>query len=108
AIGAINWFDAGHGGQGAWTGTPSVSPWIAAPINAGKASLHGLTANTSTGQATLSGIHPVAMPYPWNGLPSTYNGVTTGANIIPNQWQTTPPGWIRIYAENAGQVTLGW
>jgi hypothetical protein len=108
AIGAVNWFDAGHGGAGAWTGTPSVSPWIAAPINLGKASLHGLTANTSTGQATLSGIHPVAMPYPWNGQPSTYNGVTTGGNIIPNQWQTSPPGNIRIYMETAGQVSLGW
>jgi hypothetical protein len=108
AIGAVNWFDAGHGGAGAWTGTPKVSPWIAAPINTRTASLQGLTANKVTGAATLSGIHPVAMPYPWNGQPSTYNGVTTGGNIIPNQWQTAPPGNVRIYLQTGSNISLGW
>jgi len=108
AIGAINWFDAGHGGPGAWP-KGGISPWETTPINPGHASLKGLTSNTATGQAQLAGIHPVAMPYPYNGVASTYNGVTTGPNFIPNQWQTTPPGNIRLYMETAGGgVSIGY
>jgi hypothetical protein len=109
AIGAINWFDSGHGGGGAWAGTPKVSPYIASPIINKFASLQGLSNNTTTGASILSGVHPVAMPYPYNGVPSTYNGVTTGANFIPGQWQTTPVGNVRLYMQTGtNQVTLGW
>ena len=49
------------------------------------------------------------MPYPYNGMPSTYNGVTTGSNFIPGQWQSPPLGNVRLYMQTGtNQVTLGW
>jgi len=98
AVGAVNWFNSGYGQPG------SHGAYI---INPRTASLKGLT-NTGT-SATLSGVHPVAMPYPWGGVPSTYNGTTTGANFNPGDWNTPPAGRIRIYTENgANSVVLGY
>ncbi len=98
AVGAVNWFDSGYKRPG------SAGPYI---INTKTASLQGL-ANSGTA-ATLSGVHPVAMPYPYGGLPSTYNSVTTGANFIASQWQSPPLGNVRLYMQNGvNTVTLGW
>ncbi len=101
ATGSVNWFDSGHGGTNAGVGPHVLSSPTA------HASLQGLV-NSGTA-ATLSGVHPVAMPYPYGGLPSTYNGVTTGSNFIPSQWQSPPLGNVRLYMQNGvNTVTLGW
>jgi len=51
------------------------------------------------GNGNMTGTHPVAMPYPCNGSPSTYNGVTTGNQIVSAEWQTQPLLPIRLYQE---------
>jgi len=100
AVSSVNWFDSGHGG-----GFSGVGPHILGSATT-HASLQGLS-NTGTA-ATLSGVHPVAMPYPYNGMPSTYNGVTTGSNFIPGQWQSPPLGNVRLYMQTGTNVTLGF
>jgi hypothetical protein len=66
----------------------------------------------------LAGNHPVAMPYPFNGTPNTYNGVTNGgptpANIIPAEWQADPTALasavsrIRLFNDDGtGNVSAG-
>ena len=61
----------------------------------------------STGN--ISGTHPVAMPYPFNGSTNTYNFVTTGAQIIATEFVGDPQGsGIRLYNDDgAGNVALG-
>ncbi len=100
ATSSVNWFDSGHGGMNAGLGPHVLSGTPA------YASLQGLSNSGSA--STLKGVHPVAMPYPYNGLPSTYNGVTTGSNFIPSQWQKTPIGNVRLYTQSGSTVTLGW
>jgi len=100
AVSSVNWFSSGYGG--AYAG---VGPHILGAATA-HAGLQGLS-NTGTA-TTLSGVHPVAMPYPYNGMPSTYNGVTTGSNFIPNQWQSPPLGNVRLYLQAGTNVSLGF
>lgn len=100
AVQSVNWFNSGHGGQ-----FPPPGPHLLNTSPA-YASLQGLV-NSGTA-ATLSGVHPVAMPYPWNGMPSTYNGVTTGGNFIPSQWQTPTIGNVRIYMQSGSTVSIGY
>jgi hypothetical protein len=106
AIGAINWFDSGHGGGGAWTGSPKVSPYYAAPIINKFASLQGLS--NSGAASTLSGVHPVAMPYPFGQVQNTYNAVQTGGAFQPSQWFSPPQGNIRLYMQSGSTVSLGY
>jgi len=98
AVGAVNWFDSGYKRPG------QTGPYV---INPRTADLHGLT--NSGSNATLSGVHPTAMPYPWGGVANTYNGTTTGANFTAGDWNTPPLGRIRIYMQNGtNSVVLGW
>ncbi len=104
--GSVNWFDSGHGGANAGAGPHLLN-------TSAFASLQGLTKGTGGGTlsavpGTLSGIHPVAFPYPYNDAGSTYNGVTTGSNIEPHEYQNTPLGNVRLYTQSGSQVTLGW
>ncbi len=38
----------------------------------------------------LKGSHPVAVPYPYNGVKNTYNGKTTGDLALRSGWKATP------------------
>lgn len=63
---------------------------------------------TDTGDMT--GNHPVAMPYPFNNVASTYNGVTTGSGIILPEWQANPSSTsnIRIFNDDgSGNISAG-
>ena len=53
--------------------------------------------------------HPVAMPYPWNNAPSTYNGVTTGPGIVLSEWVADPTtAGIRLYHDDgSGNMSIG-
>lgn len=57
----------------------------------------------------MDGNHPVAMPIPFNNLPSTYNGSTTGGGITLAEWQPDPQvNGIRLYTDDgAGGITAG-
>ncbi len=57
---------------------------------------------------SMKGNHPVAMPYPYQNLPNTYNGVTTGSFIVPLEWQSTPLTPVRIFNDDgSGNITAG-
>jgi len=96
----VYWFGEGYGTGGSKGKVPAINN----PRTAGLAGL------TNTGSAsTLSGVHPVAMPYPWGGVANTYNGTTTGSNIIPGEFLTPTLGNVRIYMETASNsVVLGY
>jgi hypothetical protein len=60
--------------------------------------------------ADLSRTHPVAMPYPINGVPNTYNFVRNGAQIDATEWVADPmvTNGVRLFADDgAGNVTVG-
>jgi Doubled CXXCH motif (Paired_CXXCH_1) len=80
------------------------------------ADTHGQGDNVNVGfGGNMAGNHPVAMPYPLNGAPSTYNTVTTGSagvGIIPGEWQPNPmllaSGRIRLFQDDGtGNITAG-
>jgi len=89
AIGSVNWFS----GKAQVLNTSLVTaPYIPQGLNS---------------SGVFTGVHPTAMPYPWNGKPSTYNGVTTGSNFIPSQWASPTTGNVRIWMEQTASTTTG-
>ena len=42
------------------------------------------------GGGDLKGNHPVAVPYPYNGVKNTYNGIVTGDNALASGWKAVP------------------
>lgn len=60
--------------------------------------------------ANLSKTHPVAMPYPINGVPNTYNFVRNGAQIACTEWVADPMRANRLPLYNddgAGNIVTG-
>ena len=57
----------------------------------------------------MAGNHPVAMPFPFNNAPSTYNGVSTGAGITLADWKPDPQTLgIRLFTDDgAGNIQAG-
>ena len=58
----------------------------------------------------MAGNHPVAMPYPFKNLKSTYNFVTSGNQLALNEFQADPTAIsnIRLFNEDgSGNVTAG-
>ena len=59
----------------------------------------------------MSGNHPVAMPYPFNNVASTYNGSTNGAEAMGSGWVANPHApvtGIKLFNDNGGgQITAG-
>ena len=58
----------------------------------------------------MSGTHPVMMPYPTNGVASTYNGVTNGPATNLAEWVPNPMATnnIRLYNDDGtGKITAG-
>lgn len=82
AIGDFNFYQGGGEQQGA----PNTDA-------TGKISS---TSTISVGYGgSMNGTHPVAMPYPYQQLPNTYNLVTTGAQngglgFVPGEWVGDP------------------
>jgi len=92
AIGAIAWFN----GQS----------WAGAPIDPSNHNGDSVQIGTATGDLTNN--HPVAFPFPYAGVPSTYNGVTTSAGALAAGWQPDPTAiGIRLFKQAGGQVTAG-
>jgi hypothetical protein len=58
----------------------------------------------------LSETHPVALPYPVNGSPSTYNYVRSGLYLAPTEWVADPmaTNGIRLFNDDAaGNIVVG-
>ncbi len=58
----------------------------------------------------MSHTHPVAMPYPINGAPNTYNFVRNGAQVADTEWVANPmaTNGIRLFADDgAGNIVVG-
>ena len=92
AVGDINWWNEG---------TPG------APLDNTK---HGAGDAANVGlNGSMTGNHPVAMPYPYLTAKNTYNGSTTGAGYTSNEWQNDPQTLnIRLYSDDgAGTITAG-
>jgi hypothetical protein len=58
----------------------------------------------------LSGMHPVAMPYPINGAQSTYNSVRSGVLVTMSDWVPDPMAinGIRLFNDDGtGNILVG-
>ena len=64
-------------------------------------------ANPGTGD--MAGNHPVAHPFPFQGAGSTYNGTTSGSEVVASGWQPDPQlAGIRLFNDDgAGNVSAG-
>ena len=71
AIGDIAWFN----GQS----------WVGRPLDPNDHDGDNVQIGTATGN--LQNNHPFSIPYPLGGVPSTYNGVTTGSAALGQGWQ---------------------
>jgi hypothetical protein len=92
AIGDIAWFNARS-----WTGNP---------IDHDDHDGDNVQIGTATGN--LLNNHPFSSPYPYAGVPSTYNGVTTGAVAIAQGFRPDPSvTGIRLFRQSGSLVTAG-
>jgi len=68
----------------------------------------GDTFNVGFG-GNMAGNHPVAMPYPYQQVASTYNGVTTGSAATLTEWQSDPTTLgIRLFSDDgSGNISAG-
>ena len=57
----------------------------------------------------MDGNHPVAMPFPFGGVASLYNGSTNGAEAVLSGWQADPTAaGIRLFTDDgSGNITAG-
>ncbi len=93
AIGDIAWFN-----QQEWTGGNAVDP----------NDHNGDNVQIGNASGNLTGNHPFAHPYPWAGLASTYNGVTSSAGAVLSGWKTDPTlDGIRLFNQNGDTVSAG-
>ncbi|MFQ5415426.1 MAG: cytochrome c3 family protein [Myxococcota bacterium] len=61
------------------------------------------------GTGDMAGNHPVAHPFPFGGVVSTYNSVTSGAEVPASGWVADPTaGGIRLFNDDgSGNVSAG-
>ncbi len=90
AIGDIGW----------WNGGAPPNPLLNATVSGGF---------QIGGGGDMSGNHPVAMPYPINGVASTYNGSTNGTPAVASGWQANPEAaGIRLFIDDgSGNISAG-
>lgn len=61
----------------------------------------------------LNGSHPVGMPYPFGGVASTYNTVTTGLDVVLTEFQAEPRtvgganAKVKLYQTNTSGTPVG-
>lgn len=94
AIGDVGWFnEATHN-----TPTTVLSPQ---KVTSGTHRQVGAGGN-------MSGNHPVAIPYPFNGAPNVYNGSKSGAQLATTDFQPDPTANnIRLYSDVGGGAIVG-
>ena len=68
----------------------------------------GTTSKMVGAGGNMSGNHPVAIPYPFNGAPNVYNGSTTGAQLATTDFAVDPTvNNIRLYSDVGGGAIIG-
>jgi hypothetical protein len=91
--------------DGMWFNRQTVTgkPYVAAPgtLDSGHEIADRATANN------MSGNHPVAFPYPLNGVSNVYNGVANGAGIVAADWVADPSSGNNIMLYNQAGGTTG-
>ncbi len=54
----------------------------------------------------MNGNHPIAMPYPYQGAQNTYNGKTTGTNVVTGEFVAAPVAnafaMVKLYNDSTG------
>jgi len=97
AVGDIGWFNqAVRNVTGSFMGTKKIDIGAKTMANIGNAA------------SNLTGVHPVAIPYPLNGAPNSYNGSVTGAKLATNDFVTDPTvNNIRLYSDLGGGQIVG-
>ena len=92
AIGDVSWFNGRS-----WTGSPIDSR-----------THNGDNVQIGTVTGDLTNNHPLSFPYPFAGIPSTYNGVTTGASALASGWRADPTTvGIRLFRQTGTNVSAG-
>ncbi len=59
---------------------------------------NGKAGRVATASGDLKGNHPVAVPYPYDGVKNTYNQITTGEEAMASGW-VARPAHVRLYAD---------
>jgi hypothetical protein len=92
AIGDLAWFNGES-----WTGRPIDDE-----------THNGDDVQIGTVNGDLSNNHPISFPYPFAGVASTYNGVTTSSGALAQGWVADPSlRGIRLFREFNGAVVAG-
>lgn len=92
SIGSLYWSDA--------TANPNVT-MAGADVNAAGQLTNTTYLIAGASGADLSGNHPVGVPYPYNRVSSTYNGITSGPDVKLNEWVATPTG-VKVFGAGGG------
>ncbi len=84
-----------------WNGGPPPAPLLNIRVTG--------PAQVATSTGGLGNNHPVAMPYPFNNSPSTYNTVSSGVRLDLTAWVPDPTILgIRLYNDDgAGNIRRG-
>ena len=102
AIGDVAWFaEVGPGGTGI-THSATYNTATMATLSPTDKLITGSSGLTGT----LSGNHPVAMPYPYGQAVNIYNGITSGGNLTLNEWQAAPVN-VKLYHDTGGGAITG-
>ncbi len=104
AIGDVAWFDAV--GPGGGLGPNPGGTGGALIIDTQKISGSRQIATATGG---MSGNHPTAMPFPYQGVASTYNGRANGSGIVLDEWRADPVALgIRLFNDDgSGNISAG-
>ncbi len=93
SVGSLYWSDARP--------TPNVT--MTGPDVSGTGQLSNpsyIITDPATG-ADLSGNHPVGVPYSFDRVASTYNGITTGPDVQLQEWVPRPTG-VKVFGTGGG------
>ncbi|GAB4177854.1 MAG: cytochrome c3 family protein [Rhodocyclaceae bacterium] len=104
SVGDISIFHEMPGGRGAPGDTLGIGTLIMR-FSSGNVRTVGFGGN-------MSGVHPVAVPYPYNGAANTYNASTTGADVVLSEFVDNPHApaakSIKLYStDGTGKVNTG-
>lgn len=89
-------------GDIAWLNSRS---WTGRPIDNNNHNGDNVQIGTASGDLTNN--HPISFPYPFGGVPSLYNGVTTAAGAVAGLRPDPTTTGIRLFKQNGGLVTAG-
>lgn len=93
SVGALYWSNATAAPNVTMTGTDvNATGAISNPTY--------IIPDSATG-ADLRGNHPVGVPYPYGNQASTYNGITTGPDVVLAEWHASPAG-VKIFGPGGG------